>query len=100
MKRHRIMIIGNNIATVQKLSRYCLTQGAEVFPYYGVPTIEEIALFEPEVAIVCLPIFEGFLHQIARPYIVWSEENAIALEYPFTNTISQLQVYLQQVFAS
>lgn len=75
---HRIMVIGQDVAMVQQISRYCLDQGAEVFPYYGTPKSEEVALFDPEVSILCSPIPADFLDQIDHPYIVWSEPTAYA----------------------
>lgn len=70
----RVMVIGQDVATVQHVSRYCLEQGADVFPYYGVPNAEDVALFAPEVSVVCLPVPEDFLQQIAQPYILWSQQ--------------------------
>jgi len=74
---NRVMVIGQNVATVQRVSRYYLDQGAEVFPYYGIPSDEEVALFEPEVSVLCLPLPEDFFKQINHPYILWSEEQLI-----------------------
>jgi len=71
----RIMVIGSNVATVQRVSRYCLEQGAEVLPYYGIPTDEEVTLFAPDVSVLCLPICENFRPQIGQPYIFWSEQS-------------------------
>ena len=70
----RIMVIGNNVATVQRVSRYCLEQGAEVLPYYGIPTDDEVILFAPDVSVLCLPIPENFRPQIGQPYILWSKQ--------------------------
>ena len=74
---NRVMVIGQNVATVQRVSRYYLDQGAEVFPYYGTPLEEEVTLFDPEVLVLCLPLPESFIKQIDRPYILWSEEQLI-----------------------
>jgi hypothetical protein len=74
---NRVMVIGQNVATVQRVSRYCIDRGAEVFPYYGLPSDEEVALFDPEVSVLCLPLPEDFIKQIDRPYIFWSEEKLI-----------------------
>ena len=76
---NRVMVIGQNVATVQRVSRYYLDQGAEVFPYYGTPLDEEVTLFDPEVLVLCLPLPEGFLKPIDHPYILWSEEQLIDL---------------------
>jgi hypothetical protein len=72
---NRIMVIGSHVATVQRVSRYCLEQGAEVLPYYGIPTDEEVTLFAPDVSILCLPIPENFHRQIGQRYILWSEQS-------------------------
>ncbi|MEH2435526.1 MAG: hypothetical protein V7K25_14975 [Nostoc sp.] len=74
MKRQRIMVIGSNVTTVQRVSSYCLKQNAEVFPYYSIPTLEEIALFAPHVLVLCLPIPNKFQDQLLQPYILWSEQ--------------------------
>jgi len=72
MQRHRIMVIGSNVKTVQRVSSYCLKKNLEVFPYYGIPNKEEVALFSPHVFVLCLPIVEGF--ESFQPYILWSEQ--------------------------
>ena len=74
---NRVMVIGQNVATVQRVSRYYLDQGAKVFPYYGTPLEEEVTLFDPEVLVLCLPLPEDFFKQINHPYILWSEEQLI-----------------------
>ena len=71
------MIVGSQVTTVQYLSRYCLQQGRETFPYYGFPTLEEVTLFSPDLLIVCLPAPEDFLMQIDRPFILWSEPSSL-----------------------
>lgn len=90
------MVIGSNVTTVQRVSRYCLEQGAEVFPYYGTPTAEEIALFDPEVLVLCLPIPEDVLHQLSRPCILWSEQ--LPNGVPLVHNHLDLQARLQEVF--
>jgi|GEM_PF-2568212 len=97
--RNRIMVIGQNVATVQRISRYCLEQGAEVFPYYGIPTIEDVTLFEPEISIVCLPLPESFLCQITQPYILWSEKH-MEMDLPLVSTQQELKASLHAVFES
>jgi hypothetical protein len=74
MKKHRIMVIGSNVTTVQRVSSHCLKQNAEVFPYYCIPTFEEMTLFAPHVLVLCLPIPDKFQHQVLQPYILWSEQ--------------------------
>lgn len=71
---NRIMVIGQDVLTVQRVSRYCLEQGAEVFPYYGTPGIEEVILFDPELLVLCLPLPESFMYKLDQPYILWSEQ--------------------------
>ncbi|MBW4641966.1 MAG: hypothetical protein KME23_02925 [Goleter apudmare HA4340-LM2] len=68
------MIIGNNITTVQRVSGYCLKQHAEVFPYYGIPTIAEVTLFDPHVLVICLPMPDDFHHLLFKPCILCSEQ--------------------------
>ncbi|BDA69544.1 hypothetical protein RIVM261_061530 [Rivularia sp. IAM M-261] len=75
MERHRIMVIGSNVTTVQRVSSYCLKKNLEVFPYYGIPVVDDITLFAPHVVVLCLPIPEKFqLCQIHQRYIFWSEQ--------------------------
>jgi len=74
MERRRIMVIGSNVTTVQRVSSYYLKQQAEVFPYYGIPMDEEVALFDPDVLVLCQPIPADFQRQINRPYILWPEQ--------------------------
>ncbi len=97
MERRRIMVMGGNVTTVQRVSLYCLEQGAEVFPYYGIPTKEEVTLFAPEVWVLCLPVPEEFRHQICQPYILWSEQS-INDGLPLVATRTQLHARLQEVF--
>ncbi len=91
---NRVMVIGQNVATVQRVSRYYLDQGAEVFPYYGIPLDEEVTLFEPEVLVLCLPLPEGFLKQIDHPYILWSEEQ-ITVDLSFVSHQKTAKMSLQ-----
>jgi hypothetical protein len=72
---NRIMVIGNHVVTVQRVSRYCLEQGAVVLPYYGIPSDEDVTLFAPDVSVLCLPIPENFQRQIGQCYILWSEQS-------------------------
>lgn len=67
------MVIGQHVATVQHVSRYCLERGADVFPYYGTPTAEEVTLFDPEVSVLCLPVPAELMSQINHPYVLWSQ---------------------------
>lgn len=96
MERHRIMVIGSNVTTVQCVSRYCLEQGAEVFPYYGIPTDEEVTLFAPHIFVLCLPVPEDFRQQINQPYVLWSEQ-PMHTGIPLVYTAEELQVRLQEV---
>lgn len=100
MERHRIMVIGSDVATVQRVSIYCLQQNAEVFPYYGLPMDEEITLFAPHIWVLCLPITEGLNYQsILQPYILWSEQSKNE-ELPSVNTPTKLYARLQEVLQS
>ncbi len=96
MERHRIMVIGSNVTTVQCVSRYCLEQGAEVFPYYGTPTDDEVTLFIPHIFILCLPVPENFRQQINQPYILWSEQ-PMHIGIPSVYTAEELEFRLQEV---
>jgi hypothetical protein len=96
---HKIMIVGKNVTTVQRVSRYCLKQGIEVLPYYGVPTAEEISLFSPDVLIVCLPVLENFFLQIDQPFILWSEPS-INVKLPVASSCIELKTLLQQTLQS
>lgn len=92
----RVMVIGQDVATVQRVSRYCLEQGADVFPYYGIPNPEDVSLFEPEISVVCLPVSEDFLQQIAQPYMLWSEQQ-ITQDFPLVSTLTPTEISLQNV---
>lgn len=96
MERHRIMVIGSNVTTVQCVSRYCLEQGAEVFPYYGIPTDEEVTLFAPHIFVLCLPVPEDFRQQINQPYVLWSEQ-PMHTGIPLVYTAEELEIRLQEV---
>lgn len=91
----KVMVVGASVTTVQRLSRYCLQQGIEVFPYYGVPTTEEVTLFCPDALIVCLPVPENFFLQIDQPFILWSEPTTVS-KLPVASTHTQLATLLQQ----
>lgn len=74
MPRYRIVVIGESVLEVQRVSRCCLSQGIEVFPYYGVPSNEEISLFSPHLAILCSPLPNSPYPQIDSACVVWSEQ--------------------------
>ncbi|WP_445628579.1 hypothetical protein [Nostoc sp. DSM 114167] len=95
MKRQRIMVVGSNVMTVQRVSSHCLKQNAEVFPYYCIPTPDEIALFEPHVLVLCLPIPEQFQQQLLQPYILWSEKLVNGIS-PLATTLTELSDYLHK----
>ncbi len=97
MPGNRIMVIGQDVATVQRVSRYCLEQGAEVFPYYGVPTFEEVTLFDPEVSVLCLPLPKSFMCIRDQPYILWSEQ-PVTINLPLVSTKRELESRLQLAF--
>ena len=90
------MIIGNNVNAVQRVSRYCLKHGTEVFPYYEIPKAEELTLFAPEVLILCYPVMATALLQHGRPCIVWSEQ-PISTNLPLASTATQLEAQLEAV---
>ncbi len=96
MERHRIMVVGSNVTTVQRVSSYCLKKNLEVFPYYGIPIVEDIALFDPHALVLCLPISEDFQRQIHQPYILWSEQ-IINEGLPLVTTDTELYVRLQEI---
>jgi hypothetical protein len=73
METHRIMVIGSNVTTVQRISSYCLKNNLEVLRYYGIPLVEDITLFAPPALVLCLPVPDNLQHQIHQPYILWSE---------------------------
>lgn len=91
---NRIMVIGQDVITVQRVSRYCLEGGAEVFPYYGVPSLEEVSLFDPEVSVLCVPLPDGFLCNLNQSYILWSEQPML-IDLPLVSTKKELQSCLQ-----
>lgn len=91
---NRIMVIGQDVVMVQRVSRYCLEQGAEVFPYYGVPTIEDVTLFDPEVSVLCLPLPRNFLCRLNQRYILWSEQPILS-DLPLVSSKRELESYLQ-----
>lgn len=95
MQAHRIMIIGSNVTTVQRVSSYCLKKSPHIFPYYGVPTEEEINLFAPDILVLCLPLPENFQHQIRQPYILWSEDFSFE-GVPFVNNPTALYELLHE----
>ncbi len=95
MRRHRIMVIGSNVTTVQRVSSHCLKQNAEVFPYYCIPTLEEISLFAPHVLVLCLPIPEKFQHQLLQPCILWSEQ-LMNDKSPLATTFTELSACLDK----
>lgn len=88
--------MGESVFEVQHVSRCCLKQGIDVFPYYGVPTNEEISLFAPHLVIVCSPILEITYPQIEFSYIFWSEQ-PIDSELPVIYNMTQLQELLQEI---
>ena len=90
------MIIGNNVNAVQRVCHYCLKHGTEVFPYYEIPKAEEVALFAPEVLILCYPVTETALPQLGHPCILWSEQ-PISTHLPWASTATQLEAQLQAV---
>lgn len=95
MEKYRIMVIGSNVTTVQRVSRYCLEQGAEVFPYYGTPIDEEVTLFAPDISVLCPPLPKGFRHQINQRYVLWSEQ-PMNDRLPLVASRTELHAYLQQ----
>ena len=99
MEIPRIMVIGSQITTVQRVSSYCLKHNFEVFPYYGIPLVEDITLFDPHALVLCLPIHDNFLSQIPQPYIFWSEQ---PLEEKLLSvcTPTELYLHLQNVLAA
>jgi hypothetical protein len=88
----RVMVIGYNVKTVQRISRYCLELGADVFPYYGSPGAEEVALFNPQVSVLCLPLAENWLCQMVHQFcILWSEEPRDG--FPLASTRTELETH-------
>ena len=96
MIKNRIMVIGSSVTTVQRVSRYCLELDAEVFPYYGIPTDEEVSLFAPHIFVLCLPVPDDFRQQISQPYILWSEQR-MDVGVPFVYNRTELEACLQEV---
>ena len=99
METPRIMIIGNHVTTVQRVSGYCLKHNFEVFPYYGIPIVEEINLFSPHALVLCLPIPDNFQSQIIQPHIFWTEE-IIDSKLLSVSTPKELYAYLQKVLVA
>lgn len=99
METPRIMVIGSNVTTVQRVSSYCLKHNFEVFPYYGIPLVEEMALFDPQALVLCLPIPDDFLSQILQPYIFWSEQ-PLEEKLLSVSTPTELYLYLQKALAA
>lgn len=92
------MIVGQDVPMVQRLSRYCLELGAEVFPYYGTPTDEEVMLFNPEVSIFCIPASQEGWNRFDHPYILWSE-TCLVMDLPYVSTLSDLGQSLRKMLA-
>ncbi len=99
MERPRIMVIGSDVTTVQSVSSYCLKKNLEVFPYYGLPTVEEMTLFAPHALVLCIPIPDDFQSQILQPCIFWSEQ-PIEKKLPLVSTSTELYIYLEKVLAA
>jgi hypothetical protein len=93
--KYRVIVLGQSVSTVQYVSRYCLAQGADVLPYYGFPTLEEVELFDPQILIFCLPVPESLLKQFSQPCILWSEQNE---GLPQVSTRKDLEATLQTLF--
>lgn len=94
----RVMILGRLVTTVQRVSRYCLKQMVEVLPYYGVPSAEEIGLFDPDILIICLPAPEHLYLQTNKPFILWSELEA-NIKLPVASNPAELAQMLQHLQA-
>ena len=92
----RVMILGRLVTTVQRVSRYCLKQMVEVLPYYGVPSAEEISLFDPDILIICLPAPEQLYLQTDKPFILWSELEA-NIKLPVASNPAELAQMLQHL---
>ena len=90
------MIVGQDVPMVQRLSRYCLELGAEVFPYYGTPADEEVALFNPEVSIFCIPDPQECWNRFDHPYILWSETCRV-MDLPYVSTLGDLAQSLRKM---
>lgn len=89
------MILGKLVTSVQRVSRYCLEQMVEVLPYYGVPSAEEINLFDPDILIICLPAPQQLYLQTDKPFILWSELE-VNFELPVASNSAELVQMLQQ----
>lgn len=75
--RQRIIVVGTNVITVQQVSSYCLETRAEVLPYYGLPSEEEIYLFDPDIWVMCLPIPPNLQLPTNAHLIIWEEPPAV-----------------------
>ncbi|BAY25010.1 hypothetical protein NIES2100_48090 [Calothrix sp. NIES-2100] len=96
MERPRIMVIGTNVTTVQRVSRYCLKKGLEVFPYYGIPINDEVSLFDPHILVLCQPIPNELMSSIAQLCISWSEQT-IDGYLTLVSSPTELSIPLQEV---
>lgn len=96
VQKHRIMVIGNNVTTVQRVSSYCLGHNFEVLPYYGVPLAEEISLFTPHAMVLCLPIPDDFHFHLLQPCVFWAE-NSLERKLPIVSAPTELYLHLQKV---
>jgi hypothetical protein len=94
----RIAVVGENVATVQKISRFCLGQGLEVLPYYGAPDPEDLTLFDPTVCIVCWPLAHLDLDSL-QSYWVWAEQytEGIPLDTPHIFSLEELGQLLKGI---
>ena len=95
----RIMVTGNNVNTVQSMSKYCLKHNFEVFPYYGIPLVEEITLFTPHALLLCLPLSNDFQSEILQPYILWLEQ-PLEEKLLLISSLTQLDVYLKKILSN
>lgn len=90
------MVIGSHVTTVQRVSGYCLKQDLEVFPYYGIPTDEDLALFAPHVLVLCVPMLEDFQSLLSLySHILWSEQPSHE-HLSFISNPRELSVCLQK----
>jgi hypothetical protein len=69
----RVLVVGEAVIVVQQVSRYCLSQGADVLPFYGLPDAAAVTLFDPHLLVLCLPLAESFIAQLDRPYLLLAE---------------------------